>query len=42
MTSAGSDQLCLKGLNKKGRSGLSYETEKWELSLPADKIEHGF
>lgn len=39
VTSAGRDQLCLKGLNKRERAGLCYETEKWEISLPADKNE---
>lgn len=42
VTSVGRDQLCLKGLNKRGRAGLCYQTEKWEISLPADKNEHGF
>lgn len=42
VTSAGCDQLCLRRWNKKGRAGLCYETEKWEISIPADKNGHGF
>lgn len=42
VTSAGQDHLCLKRWNKKGGAGLCYETEKWEISIPADKIERGF